>query len=598
MKRWHVFLFFIMVASVLSIGGSKGSQGAAASPSSAASVQVTVSFQVGPTTAGALEKHVTGGTTAKIDIPGASLTATTDGSGHAQISNIPLAGDLSGGPAISDVVITAPGYAPFTYLSVPLDGSITLTPILGPEPRTDDLGRLSASPAGGPPTATATAAPTAMPSATPSASSTDSGTPAATPTTGAVSPVASPGSSTEGATDVADGVCDPVANPQGCWCDSQSHWDHTGSVDGWTSTVDPGNTISIYYNYSKAGESLPTCMVYQWTFKDYVKEVLPNEWGSGWLTEAYRAGAVAVKMFGWERELYWYNISPSGQPYAVDASTNFQVWDPLIGWDPYYQSTPTSEAVNDTWQYRLMRADGVFPYVYETSFLAGYASDSCDPSLDHPQLYGAEAPGDKMSQWGSENCAEIGWSWLHILAAYYWNPVGTIQRAVTPSAACNGWRPMPGWASASNPADDPRRNACGIDPHPTYQNCTDRTISPDGIPACVKHLYSLCASIGDASVDYSRCPAPSGGDWNNFDSDGDGCPDWVEMFDMNGDKQVGATDLYLVAIRVGGQVSPNDLRDAVLDTNHDGIIGSTDLYLVAVNGTYYRGWLGTCGRNS
>ncbi len=148
MKRWHVFLFFIMVASVLSIGGSKNGGKAAASPSSTASVQATVSFQVGATTAGAAEKHITGGTEANIEVQSASVSATTDANGHVTISNIAVTNDLRNGPANSDVVITAPGYGPFTFLNVPLDGSVLLTPILGPEPRTDDLGRLSAAPGG------------------------------------------------------------------------------------------------------------------------------------------------------------------------------------------------------------------------------------------------------------------------------------------------------------------------------------------------------------------------------------------------------------------------------------------------------------------
>ena len=39
-------------------------------------------------------------------------------------------------------------------------------------------------------------------------------------------------------------------------------------------------------------------------FNDYVRNVLPNEWPSsyGWPAEAYKAGAVSAKMFGWEQK--------------------------------------------------------------------------------------------------------------------------------------------------------------------------------------------------------------------------------------------------------------------------------------------------------
>lgn len=233
MRRWQV-CFLLVVTLALAVGESRNGRGTAASVTSAASVQATVSFQVGPTTAGGLEKHVTGGTEARIEIRNAGLTATTDGNGRAQIFNIPLANEQTSGPATSDIVVTAPGYAPFTFLHVPLDGSVILTPILGPEPRTDDLGRLSAPPAGVSPTATPTAAATSTPSALPGATAADTGTPAASATAISggplsVTPTVSPNSAASSQTDAADGTCTTYP---GCYCAVQGYLYSYGSVDG------------------------------------------------------------------------------------------------------------------------------------------------------------------------------------------------------------------------------------------------------------------------------------------------------------------------------------------------------------------------------
>ena len=38
-------------------------------------------------------------------------------------------------------------------------------------------------------------------------------------------------------------------------------------------------------------------------FKEYVKGVLPAEWGRDWDEDSLRAGAVAVKMFAWRHML-------------------------------------------------------------------------------------------------------------------------------------------------------------------------------------------------------------------------------------------------------------------------------------------------------
>jgi hypothetical protein len=60
-------------------------------------------------------------------------------------------------------------------------------------------------------------------------------------------------------------------------------------------------------------------------FNTYVKDVLPNEWpsGYGWPAEAYKAGAIAVKMFGW----YRHEVQPqSSGNFDVYKDTRDQVY--------------------------------------------------------------------------------------------------------------------------------------------------------------------------------------------------------------------------------------------------------------------------------
>jgi len=175
----------------------------------------------------------------------------------------------------------------------------------------------------------------------------------------------------------------------------------------------------------------------------------------------------------------------------------------------------------------------------------------------------------------------------------------TSNESATLSTACNGWRPTgPNLAfpHASNPADDPSAGACDISQLPTFTDCTDSTQSPDGIRACVKHLYSLCASVGDPTVTYSTCPAPPNGDWNSFDSDGDGCPDWMEMFDVNGDRTVDSVDQLIIAQSAAGLIDANPVQDAVLDVAHDGgPVDSVDNLMEAQNTWSFRQGQGYTG---
>lgn len=121
-------------------------------------------------------------------------------------------------------------------------------------------------------------------------------------------------------------------------------------------------------------------------FKEYVKSVLPNEWGPDWDEDSLKAGAVAVKMYAWS--LYW------SQGYVWDCNWN-QVYDPGI------RREATDNAVDETWNWVFWNNGPVRTY-YD----------------DYPaacQSRGHEC----LSQWRSKAMAEDGLDWKTILNKYY-----------------------------------------------------------------------------------------------------------------------------------------------------------------------------------
>ncbi len=132
-------------------------------------------------------------------------------------------------------------------------------------------------------------------------------------------------------------------------------------------------------------------------FKTYVKNVLPNEWITSWPTESLRAGAMAVKHFGWYWALHSTRKTPSGQCFDVYDSTSSQVYKPGSA------KASTSAAVDATWNTRMTRSGKILQAHYCSTTTA------C----------GAWVTGDWMSQYGSRDKANAGWSHSRILKAYY-----------------------------------------------------------------------------------------------------------------------------------------------------------------------------------
>ncbi|RMI47931.1 hypothetical protein EBO15_00730 [Actinomadura harenae] len=131
-------------------------------------------------------------------------------------------------------------------------------------------------------------------------------------------------------------------------------------------------------------------------FKTYVKNVLPNEWVSGWPRESLKAGAVAVKSYAW-----WWALHSTrkvnGHCFDVYDSTSSQVYRPGSA------TAPTNAAVDATWGTRMTRGGSVF--------MAQYCATT--------SACGDWKTGDWMSQNGSRDLANSGWGYAGILQHYY-----------------------------------------------------------------------------------------------------------------------------------------------------------------------------------
>lgn len=131
-------------------------------------------------------------------------------------------------------------------------------------------------------------------------------------------------------------------------------------------------------------------------FRQYLKNVLPNEWGASWARESIRAGAVAVKMYA------WYMIARGGKWPDADVydSTCDQVYNPAIAY------ASTNAAVDDTFNWRLTRDGKIFATYYRA-----YATQCADVGLT----------GNCLGQWDSKSQADAGQTFGQILTGAYTN---------------------------------------------------------------------------------------------------------------------------------------------------------------------------------
>jgi hypothetical protein len=93
--------------------------------------------------------------------------------------------------------------------------------------------------------------------------------------------------------------------------------------------------------------------------------------------------------------------------------------------------------------------------------------------------------------------------------------------------------------------------------------------------------YNTCAFAGDMFPGYSACTDPT-------DSDGDGCADWIEIVDVNGNRTANTVDVLVFVMR-GMAGGPGDaIGDKLLDLNKNGRVNSVDVLLAAQNSSMLR----------
>jgi peptidoglycan hydrolase-like amidase len=147
-------------------------------------------------------------------------------------------------------------------------------------------------------------------------------------------------------------------------------------------------SITVRVTGEKECPKNPHYVLQQINFKEYVKGVLPNEWGSTWNEESLKAGAVAVKMYAWSM----YSV----RGFVWDCTWS-QVYDPRV------VSEKTDQAVDDTWDYYLI-ADEKPVRTFFNAWINGcyiQEEENC------------------MGQWNSLADAESGMTWQEILEKYY-----------------------------------------------------------------------------------------------------------------------------------------------------------------------------------
>jgi peptidoglycan hydrolase-like amidase len=138
-------------------------------------------------------------------------------------------------------------------------------------------------------------------------------------------------------------------------------------------------------------------------FNYYVKNVMPNEWGMpGWPTETLKAGAMAVKMYGWMHVTTYHKYPGLG--YDVKDSTADQVYKPESA-EAY-----TNAAVDATWDYVMTRNGKLFEPEYDSGIKGSL--NSLFPN--------------RLGQEGAVILANQGKTWQQIIH-YYYDPMGVIN---------------------------------------------------------------------------------------------------------------------------------------------------------------------------
>ncbi len=133
----------------------------------------------------------------------------------------------------------------------------------------------------------------------------------------------------------------------------------------WKSTYTPPKTIRVLRSYGAASGKVQVV-----PFRDYVENVMAWEWPEAYPTQALRAGAVAVKQYGWYYARKWRGgKTASGVCYDVKDTSADQIYRP----ETRSAGPKQLKAVAMTWNLSIRRTRDGKP---GTFILTGYSPGS------------------------------------------------------------------------------------------------------------------------------------------------------------------------------------------------------------------------------
>lgn len=223
-----------------------------------------------------------------------------------------------------------------------------------------------------------------------------------------------------------------------------------GPCGTYASHTTPPSTIRVFRTATGAVETVD--------FRTYVKNVLSREWISSWTTESIRAGALAVKNYGWYQVLHWRGyVNAEGECFDVFDSTRDQHYDPSR---PTYAAM--SAAVDATWSTLALKGGKIFATYYN----AGAVNEPC----------GANVNGWQMFQWGTQACGLAGKTAAQILAIYY---TGVTVSSAPPPAPPPTPAPTPQATPVPTPKPTPTPTPT---PPPSANPSSAPTAAPTPVP--------------------------------------------------------------------------------------------------------------------
>lgn len=165
----------------------------------------------------------------------------------------------------------------------------------------------------------------------------------------------------------------------------------------------PPEALNVGRTFSTACVYPPTNVqrVDRVAFREYVKNVLPNEWLPNWPAASLEAGAVAVQQYGWATAFVVRKWTRYGYPFDVTDGGCDQWYRDR---DPARNLTVSDAAVDRMWGTVLLRDGKLIPLYFrdrDSTCVAQGAVKDC------------------MGQWETNYLAQDGWNSLQILHRYY-----------------------------------------------------------------------------------------------------------------------------------------------------------------------------------